>query len=349
MYIALAILAFSIIIAIHELGHFFSAKALGVKVNEFAIGMGPKILSKQGKETLYSLRALPFGGFCSMEGEHEEGEDPDPRSFLLQKRWRRIIILISGSLANITAAFIIILALTMGLSGFKGTTLAAVVDNLPDEGPSQLIAGDRIVAINGERLFYKDDFDVFMSINASKPIIFTIDRNGELIEYERRTYLIDGENVYRYSIDFNIIENNFVETIKYSVYQTYSFIRMIRISLAMLFSGAASFTEDIAGPVGIISAMNTVGQQSPSIGAALGNIVFFTAFIGVNVAVINLMPIPAMDGGRILFIFITWIIEKLTRRQLNPKYENYINTGAFFLLIGLMVIILYNDVMRLIN
>jgi len=349
MYIALAILAFSIIIAIHELGHFFSAKALNVKVNEFAIGMGPKLLSKQGKETLYSLRILPFGGFCSMEGEHEDSEEGDPRAFLVQKRWRRIIILVSGSFANIIAAFIMVLILTIGVSSFQGTTISNVVDHLPSEGASQLMPGDKLIAINGERLYYYEDFSLFMSINASKPITFTIDRGGEIIEYQRRTYNVDGENVYRYSIYFNTIENSFVETIKYSFYQMYSFMRMIRISIAMLVSGAASFSEDIAGPVGIIGAMNTVGQQSPTIGAALSNIAFFTAFIGVNVALINLMPIPAMDGGRILFIFITFIIEKITRKQLNPKYENYINTGAFFLLIGLMVVILYNDVVKLIN
>jgi len=349
MYIVLAILAFSIIIAIHELGHFFSAKALNVKVTEFAIGMGPKILSKQGKETLYSLRVLPFGGFCSMEGEHEESEEDDPRAFLAQKRWRRIIILVSGSLANIVAAFLIVLILTMGVTAFEGTSISSVVDHLPSEGPSQLLAGDTITAINGERLYYKDDFNLFMGINAGKPITFTIDRSGETFEYQRRTYSVDGEDIYRYSIHFNVIENNFVETIKYSFYQMFSFIRMIRISIAMLISGAASLTEDIAGPVGIISAMNTVGQQSPSMGAAISNIAFFTAFIGVNVAILNLMPIPAMDGGRILFIFITWVIEKITRRHLNPKYENYINTGAFFLLIGLMVVILYNDVMKLIT
>ncbi|MCL2627397.1 MAG: M50 family metallopeptidase [Oscillospiraceae bacterium] len=347
MYIVLAILAFGIIIAIHELGHFFSAKALNVKVNEFAIGMGPKIFSKQGKETLYSLRILPFGGFCTMEGEHEEDEEPDPRSFLSQKRWRRIVILASGSLANLLAAFIVVLILTMGSSGFVGTTISRVVDNLPNEGPSQLLQGDRIVAINGERLFYYDDFNLFMGLNAHKPITFTIERNGQIIEYERRSYTVDSETVYRYSIFFNFIEPTFKEKLNYAVYQMYSFIRMIRVSIAMLASGAANFSEDIAGPVGIISAMNTVGQESASVGAAIGNIVFFTAFIGVNVGIINLLPIPAMDGGRILFIFITWVIEKVTRRALNPKYENYINTGAFVLLIGLMVFILYNDIVRL--
>jgi len=432
MYIALAILAFGIIIAIHELGHFLSAKALNVKVNEFAIGMGPKLLKKQGKETLYTLRALPFGGFCAMEGEHEEGEEPDPRSFLSQKRWKRIVILAAGSAANIIAALIIMLILNAGAPGFVGTTIAETDSALPGSEMSQLRPGDRLIELNGERLFYNDDIALFMQLhtqfnanrpvaltidrggeriemivdselltgrsttiaqvfdhfpqlgpsqlqagdrivaingeyprtyneyrrmvaeNADGPITFTLDRNGETVEYQRQAVLVDGEEHFRYSIvfkpivSFNTISPTIFEVIKYSGYQTYSFVRMIRVSLVMMFSGTASI-QDISGPVGIVSVMNTIGQQAPTTTAAIGSIVFFMAFIGVNVAVINILPIPAMDGGRILFVLLTWVIEKLTRKHLNPKYEGYINTGAFILLIGLMVLILYNDVMKLIN
>jgi len=346
MFYIVAVLAFGVIIAIHELGHYFAAKAMGVKVNEFAIGMGPKLLKKQGKETLYSLRALPFGGFCSLEGEHEEGEEPDPRSFLSQKRWRRIFILASGSGANLIAAFLIVFVISATSAGFEGTTLTRVGDAFPEIGPSELIAGDRIVSINGERLFYRNDFSLFMHLNEGKPINLIIERDGDLLEYRRQPVIIDGQEHFRYSLEFNIIENNFWESIKYSAYQTHNFVRMIRLSIAMMISGAAS-VRDISGPVGIVDAMNTVAQEAPTIIAALGSIVFFTAFIGVNVAVINMLPIPAMDGGRILFIFITFAVEKITRKPLNPKYEGYINTGAFFLLIGLMVLVLYNDVTRL--
>jgi len=351
LFIVLAILAFGVIIAIHELGHYLSARALNVKVNEFAIGMGPKLLKYQGKETLYSLRAIPFGGFCSMEGEHEEGEEPDPRSFLSQKPWRRIIILVSGSFANFIAAFIIVLILTAGADSFGGTTITNVVDRFPEQGPSEIMAGDRFVAMNGERLFYHDDFVMFSQLNAGKPLVVTIERNGELIEYQRRTYLIDGAPEFRYIPTFNRIDANFWETIKYSGYQTYSFIRMIRLSIAMMVSGAIGI-GDFAGPVGIIDTMNTIGHQvqaNESTSAAIGSIVFFTAFIGVNVAVINLLPIPAMDGGRIFFTVLTWIIEKISKKRLDPKYEGYINTGAFVLLIGLMIFILYNDIARIVT
>jgi len=370
MFIVLAILAFGIIIAIHELGHYLSAKLLNVKVNEFAIGMGPKLLKKQGKETLYTLRALPFGGFCSMEGEHEEDEDPDPRSFLSQKRWKRIVILASGSIANFIFALIIVFIMTAGAQGFTGTTITSI-DGFPTEGTYGLLEGDTVISVNGERVFYANDFFLLMQLSTlnrnyttaiedgtevrKTHLDFVIKRNGELIEMKAfpmtlREYESNGETVLRYglSVRFDSIEATFIEKVKASFYQMYNFMRMIRLSLAMLFSGSASLS-DISGPVGIVSAMNTVGQQAPNVWAAILDIISFTAFIGVNVAIINLLPIPAMDGGRILFVLLTWVIEKVTRRHLDPKYEGYINTGAFVLLIGLMVIVLYNDVMRIIG
>ena len=370
MFIVLAILAFGFIIAIHELGHYISARLLNVKVIEFAIGMGPKLLYKQGKETLYSLRAIPFGGFCTMEGEHEEGEDPDPRSFLSQKRWKRIVILASGSIANLLAALIIVLFLTAGAEGFRGTTIS-YISGFPTEGTHGLLEGDRIVSINGERLYYASDFFLFMQMSTlnrnyttsiqdgeevrHNTVDFVVERNGQTVTMNNfpmtlREVDAGGEKVLRYgiSIQFDTIEATIIEKLKVTFYQIFNYVRMIRLSLAMMFSGAASL-GDISGPVGIVSAMNTVGQQAPSIGIAILDIISFAAFIGVNVAVINLLPIPAMDGGRILFIFITWAIEKATRKNLDPKYEGYINTGAFFMLIGLMVVILYNDVMRIVG
>ena len=127
-----------------------------------------------------------------------------------------------------------------------------------------------------------------------------------------------------------------------------NYIRLIRVSIAQIITGAAGM-RDLSGPVGIVDAMNSIGQSSPSFSAALWNIVSFMAFIGVNLAVVNLLPIPAMDGGRILFIFITWVIEKIIRRRLDPKYEGYIHTTALVVLMGLMVFILVNDVVKIVN
>jgi len=354
---AAAIIAFGILIAIHELGHFTAAKLLGVRVNEFAIGMGPRLLKKQGKETVYSLRALPFGGFCALEGDNDVSEDP--RAFISQKRWRRIIILAAGSIANFVAAFIVIVVLTAGNQAYGGTTIVNLVDGFPNEGVHGLMAGDKIVSINGEKLYYADDFRMFMGISESRGVgvaDLVIQRGSETITLnrfplEQREYTEDGETNIRYGITFNRIEASAIEHLKFSGYTAMNYVRLIRVSLAMLFSGAAGI-QDFTGPVGIVDTMIDIGQTSAleyGILAAFGNIVYFMAFIGVNLAVVNMLPIPAMDGGRILFTIISWVIEKITRRKLDPKYERYINTAAFLLLMGFMIFVVVNDVVKIIN
>ena len=350
MYIIVAIIAFGLLIAVHELGHFTAAKLLGVRVNEFAIGMGPKLLKKQGKETLYSLRALPFGGFCAMD---EDTASDDPRAFTAQKRWRRVVILAAGGIANLLAAVIIIGILVAGMNSFAGTTIREFSEGFPGEGEQGLMVGDTIMSINGERLYYLDDFPFLMQLAASSQVDLVVRRDGEMVSLnrytlERREYMTDGEVQFRYGITFNRIEANFLETLKYTGYMTINYVRLIRLSIAQLISGAAG-VKDLAGPVAIVDAMNDLGQSSPTIGMALANIANFTAFIGVNIALVNLLPISAMDGGRILFVFITWVIEKILRRRLDPKYEGYIHTTALVLLMGFMVFILVNDVLRIIS
>ena len=353
MYIFLAIIAFGLLVAIHELGHFIAAKLLDVKVNEFAIGMGPKIISRQGKETLYSLRALPFGGFCSMEeGEGDENEI-DPRSFGAKSRPKRVVILLAGGFANLIAAFIIILIVTSGAVGFTGTTLTHIEDGFPNKGTDGLMVGDTLVSLNGERLYYIGDFSTFMQLNNTGYVDLVLQRGNETITLnnfplQRREFVINGETVLRFGLTFNRIEATAGEIVRYSVYSTLNNIRLIRVSLAMIISGAAGI-QDMGGPVAIVDVMNTIGQESTDFLQAISRIAAFTAFIGVNLAVVNLLPIPALDGGRILLIIITWMIEKVTRRKPDPKYEAYINNGAFVLLLGLMVFFLINDVMRIIH
>ena len=354
MYIVIAVIAFGILIAVHEIGHFTAAKLLGVKVNEFAIGMGPKLLKKQGKETLYSLRAFPLGGFCSMEGENE-GTD-DPRSFLAQKRWRRIVILLAGSAANFIAAFVIVCVLTSGATGFIGTTITGLLDGFPNKGENGLMAGDTVISINGERLYYREDFSMFVQFVKNGRADLVIRRNGERISLpgfplERREYQVNGKTELLFGITFNEIEATAREKLNYSIYQSLNFVRLIRVSLAQLFSGEASI-RDMSGMVGIVDAVNTIGQDAAAqygFLAALRTIAYFMAFIGVNLAVMNMLPIPALDGGRILFVFITWFIEKIIRRRLDPKYEGYINTTAMVLLLGFMAVLLINDVVKLIR
>jgi len=353
MYIVVSILAFGVLIVVHELGHFTAAKLLGVRVNEFAVGLGPKLLKKQGKETLYSLRALPFGGFCAM-GE-DDGNTDDPRAFTSQKRWRRIVILAAGSVANFILAFIIIIILTSGFKGFMGTTLTGLLDGFPNEGEQGLMVGDTLVSINGERLYYQSDFLLFMNLaehRGDKEVDLVIRRDGEAIRLDRfplhrREYMIDGEMKLRYGVILDIVEATAKEKLKYSCYSAMNNVRLIRVGLAQLISGAAGI-QDMSGMVGIIDAMNDIGQSSPTVSAGLRNIVEFMAFIGINLAVMNMLPIPALDGGRILFVFVSLFIEKILRRRLDPKYEGYIHAAAFVLLMGFMVFILVNDVVKII-
>jgi len=350
MYIIIAIIAFGLLIAVHELGHFTSAKLLGVRVNEFAIGMGPKLLKKQGKETLYTLRALPFGGFCAM-GEDDEPEDE--RSFPVQKPWKRVVILASGAVANLIAAFIIVVILSMSATGFAGTTINGFLDGFPLEGTNGLMAGDTVVAINGEKLYYVDDFALFMGLYGDTPVDMKVRRNGELITIsdfplEKREYTTASGSEWKYGLRFNIIEGTFGAKLKYSCYLTANYVRIVRISLIQLFSGKVSVRE-MSGPVGIVNVMNDIGRDSESIGIAIANIADTTALIGANLAVMNMLPIPALDGGRILFVLINWVIEKVTRRRVNPKYEGSIHTVTMVLLLGFMVFILINDVVKIIN
>jgi regulator of sigma E protease len=350
MYIVIAILAFGLLIIIHELGHFLAAKAFNVKVVEFSIGMGPKLFKKQGKETLFSLRALPIGGSCLMEGEDEE--TPDPRSFTAQARWKRFIILVAGAFANFVAGALIVLILVSQAAGFYGNTLTGFTDGFAYKGENGLMEGDKIISINGERIYYRNDFATFMELAGDKPVDMIVLRNGEKITlnaFPLKKTLYPGETDPKYGITFNVIEATLGEKLNYTGYQTMNFIRITRVSLAMLFSGSAGI-KDLSGPVGIVSAINDVGQDPETTTAEkLYSVANFCAFIAVTLAVMNLLPIPALDGGRIFFMIVTFFIEKIIRRRVNPKYEGYIHTAGFMLLLGLMAFVMINDVVKLFN
>lgn len=351
MYIVIAIIAFGILISVHELGHFAAAKAFGVKVNEFAIGMGPVILKKQGKETLYSLRALPIGGFCAMEGEDEDSEDP--RSFTNQVRWKRTVILIAGAFMNFLTGFIIVIFIFLSYESFAGTTISDLYDGFPNEGTDGLMVGDTILSIDGESTYYSSDFATFMMRSQDGTVDISILRNGDemmLNDYPLtpREYIVNGETVTRYGIVFNKIEATLLAKLKYATYTTFNFVRLIWISLSDLISGVVGI-KDLSGLVGVVSAINQIGESSTTVSDAISSIAFLCAFIAVNLAVMNLLPIPALDGGRIFFLVITMIVEKISRRRINPKYEGYIHMAGFMMLLGLMAFVMVNDVVKIVN
>lgn len=349
MYIILAILIFGVLIAVHELGHFLAAKLSGVRVLEFALGMGPVLLKKQGRETLYSLRLLPFGGFCAMEGEEEASEDA--RAFTNQSVWKRFVILVAGAAANFLIGFLILLALFSTQESFMRPVITGFMEGCPYVGEEGFQAGDEFYRINGHRIYSPDDAAVYLQRGGDTADIVLL-RDGEKVrleDYPLELLAYDdgrGGTVMRYGFYIGESESGAWATVKYSWYCTLAFVRMVWESLFDLVTGAVS-VQELAGPVGIVDLMNDVGQSAETVGTALFDIFYLFAFIAVNLAVMNLLPIPALDGGRIFFLIVTCIIEKLTRRRLNPKYEGYINTAGFALLMGLMVFVLFNDILRI--
>jgi regulator of sigma E protease len=349
MYIILAILAFGILIASHEFGHFIAAKACGVKVNEFAIGMGPTLLKKQGKETKYSLRLLPIGGFCAMEGEDEESEDP--RAFSSQKPWKRIIILIAGAAVNFLVGFIIVALIFTQYNAFAGNTIDKLADGFPLE--DRLQVGDRIYRIDGERIYYAEDFSTFMARSNGETVDMVIVRDGQKLKLDDlplklTEYDVDGQTVLKYGITFNVIQANFWDKIEYSWYTATNFVRLVRISLTDLFRGNVG-VKDLSGVVGIVDTINEVGETSATTSDALLNIAYLCAFIAVNLAVMNMLPIPALDGGRVFLLIVTVIIERITHKKIDPKYEGYIHAIGMLLLLALMAYVMFNDIVRIIH
>ena len=348
MYIVIAILAFGVLIAVHELGHFLAAKACKVKVNEFSIGMGPAIWKKQGKETLYALRCLPIGGYCAMEGEDED--TGDERAFTRQPAWKRAIILVAGATMNFLMGFIIVVILYSGSAYFVGNTIVETIDGFK-YAENGIQPGDRIYSIDGHRIYYKEDFSTYMS-RSDGTVDMVVVRDGEKITLKDYAIAPDyytddqGNEVYMYGLTFNIIDANLWEKLKYSTYTSYNFIRIVWMGLTDLVTGNAGLNE-MAGVVGIVSTINQVGEASATASLALMNIFYLVAFIAVNLAVVNLLPIPALDGGRVFFLLINVIIEKVFRKKVNPKYEGYIHAAGMVALLGLMAVLVVNDVLRI--
>lgn len=349
LYIIIAILLFGFLIAIHEFGHFITAKAFGVRVNEFAIGMGPAIFSKQKGETLYALRAFPVGGFCAMEGEDEDSDDP--RAFGAQKAWKRLIILAAGAFMNFLAGLALILLLFSRAQAFTTPELSGFMDGFALEGEQGLMVGDRIVSINGERIYLYNDVTMFLSRGNGEPYDIVVERDDHRVTLndlplELREYTVDGETVTRYGLYFAIEKATLGAKLRNSWYNAIDFVRLVRISLTDLVTGNAGL-KDLTGPVGIVDTITEVGSQSETLSIALENILYFGAMIAVNLAVMNLLPLPALDGGRIFFLLINAAWMLAFRRRIDPKYESYVHVGGLVALLGLMAVVTFNDLARI--
>lgn len=258
IYIIISILFFGLLVIVHELGHFSMAKACGIRVDEFAVGMGPAFFQRTRGETLYSLRAIPFGGYCAM-GE-DDGETEDPRAFVNQKLWKKLLVLVAGSFNNFVMGYLIMLII--------------------------------VVVVNFGAVPF-----------------------GTMLAHSWKLCV--------------------------------ELIQAVWESLGMLLSGEAGM-QDLAGPVGIVDMMTEVANEAPSIGDAIANLAYLGSFIALNLAIMNMLPIPALDGGRVFLMLVTWVVEKISGKKLDPKYEGYINLAGMVLLLALMAYVMLHDIWRLI-
>lgn len=349
IYIIVGILLFGVLIAVHEGGHFLSAKLLGVRVNEFAIGMGPLLFSKTYGETQYSLRLLPLGGYCAMEGEDEDSKDP--KAFSNKAPWRKFIILAAGSGMNLVAGFVLAALLFVSAGSFTVPVLESFMGDIPAAGESGLREGDRILRINGQRVWIYNDVLMYLGAAGGENVDIQVERNGEEVllkdlPLRLQTFEENGKTVRRYGLRFQVQEATFPAVMKQSFDTCCYFGKAVWQGLRMLVSGQVGL-RDMSGPVGIVSYLGEAGEQGGNLTAGMRNVVYIIALVAVNLAIMNLLPIPALDGGRIFLLLVNELVFFITRRRMDGKYEAYLHAAGFALLMLFMAAVTFSDVFKL--
>ena len=339
-----ALLFFGVIIMIHECGHFACAKLFKVKVNEFSLGMGPALFKKRKGDTLYAVRLFPIGGYVAMEGEDDASEDD--RAFNKKPVWQKMIIVVAGALMNLILGFILMVLLLTTSTDIIGTN--TIKEFYPDAVSSQygLQAGDRFVEIDGHHVWSELDLSFLMSRSQDGVFDFVVERNGEKVTLNDVHFATEQQNgITLIQYDFIIIgeQPGFLNIVKNAFTQSASIVRMVWLSVFDLVTGRYGMSE-LAGPVGTVDIIADVTAQAVSSGS-LTNLLTIMAFITINVGVANLLPLPALDGGRFLFL----AIEAVRRKPVNPKYEGYVHAAGLVLLLLLMVVVTYNDIARIVH
>ena len=351
MYILLAILIFSVLIVVHELGHFLAAKACGVQVNEFSVFMGPLLFQKKGKETTYSLRLIPIGGFCAMEGEDEESDNP--RAFTRATPRKKVLILVAGSLMNFLTGLLVVLCIYSSAEAFAVPVIDSFFEGCPYESEEGFQAGDRIYSIDGKRIYLYSDVEMFLSRNAEQVYDIVVIRDGEKValhdfSLKKVPYEVDGETEEMYGFYFGREEATLGAQLRNAWYHGIDFARMVWISLGDLIGGRVQ-VQDMSGPVGIVSVITETGEAAETTRAGVENVLYLGAFIAVNLAVMNMLPIPALDGGRVFFLLITCAVQAVTKKKIDSKYEGYIHAIGMILLLAFMAFITLKDVWQLVR
>ena len=339
------ILILGVIILIHEFGHFIFAKKAGIYVYEFSIGMGPRIFkwTRKNDETEYSIRLIPIGGFVQMAGEEieDDPEVPKDKKFSVKTFGQKFMTVIAGIMNNFLLAIFLFFLIALFNSAPQNK---AIVGEISEDYPaytSGLKEGDRILKVNGKNAATYDTLALELQVNTGKNIKLEVDRNGqtETVNLKPKKVKENGEEVYRYGFTItDEVETGFFASLKYAFSKTFSLLHQMILVIGYLVTGNLNLNA-LAGPVGIYGIVGTAAD------AGIWSVLSLIALLSVNVGFINLLPLPAFDGGRLLFI----IIEKIKGKPVDPRLENTIHAVGFFLLMALMLLITYNDIIRLIK
>lgn len=344
MTIIIFLIILGVIVFIHELGHFIFAKKAGVYVYEFSIGFGPKLFSfkRKNDETEYMIKLIPLGGYVAMAGEDEYEEDenkkiPDDKRLCNKTWWQRFLVMVAGAMNNFILG--IVLLFIMGLM-YGSQSASNVLDNIPKDYNLYLEGardGDKIVEINGKKTKNYDDIQTYLAlVEKGDKISVTIENNnGEEKELNVKPKKDEDGNYY-YGISVKVEkEKGFIPAIKYAKDKFISIYKSMLIVIKSLFTGVLGI-DSLSGPVGIYSVVD-IARSS------LQMILYLTAYLSINIGFMNLIPFPAFDGGRVLFL----IIEKIKGSKISPKVENAVNNVGFMLLMLLMIIVTIKDVTNL--
>ena len=330
MTIIYALIIICVLIFFHELGHFMAAKACGVKVNEFAIGMGPKVLKKQKGETLYSVRAFPLGGFCAMEGEDEDSQDE--RAFNRKSVWKKAIIIVAGAAMNLIIAIILMIAVNY-MNGVPTTTISQVEENSPAY-TAGIQKGDKILSINDKKINSWDDVQAVKNAVNTRELNIKVQRKDT--ELNIKTTLKENDRNKIIGI-VPVSEKNIVKAIANGPSATWNMAKSMYSGLYSLITGKVS-AKELSGPVGIVYLINK------GISRGFATVLYLTSLISLNLAIINMLPLPALDGGRLLMV----IIRRLTGKAISSKVEGVIHAVGLGLLLLLTIYVTWNDIVRFI-
>ena len=332
-----AVLLFLILIVIHEFGHFIAAKLLGVKVNEFAVGFGPRLFGFQGKETKYSFNLVPLGGYCAMEGEDEESGDS--RAFCNKSAWRRFLIVVMGAVFNLVFGLILVAIILAPQKVFVSTTIAEFSENAVTQ-QSGLQVDDKIIEIEGRKIFGVYDMNYAFTNVEDGALDMVVLRDGKKVELKDVKFETEEEQGITYlKWDFKVygIKKTVWNYVKQTFSTTVSYCMIIWRSLLDMLGGKYGISA-ISGPVGVTVAIADAAKQS------LLNLLPMMALITVNLGIFNLLPVPALDGGRLVFI----LFEMIFRKKVPEKYEAVVHTVGFMALIAFMVLVAAKDIWGLI-